>query len=56
VSGDRERIAALQTDRTKGLAFWPEPSFFPPSVATLSMGAVVLLVGALGGLAVRRRE
>ena len=56
VSGDRELIAALPLDRTRGLAFWPEPSFFPPSVATLSIGAVVLLVGVLGGLAVRRRE
>jgi DNA-binding beta-propeller fold protein YncE len=33
------------------------PALFAPTpVATLSIGAVVLLVGALGGLAVRRRE
>ena len=55
-TGDRELVAVFTAGTPRGPAIWPEPSFFPSTVAALSIGAGVLLVGALVGLSRRRAK
>ena len=51
-TGNRKLVSVLP-DATFGLTFWPEPSFFTLRLAALSIGAGLLLVGVLAGLARR---
>ena len=57
-TGDREFVTGIPTSDSGAyeLAIWPEPSFFPPTVAALSMGAAVLLGVALAGVSRHRAK
>ncbi len=56
-TGDREFLAVIPAANSEGgfgFILWPGPSFFTPSVAALSAGAVALLVGLIAGMSLRR--